>query len=235
MINLYEAIGKKYQDKEVIYESYNEIKIKIPMRMLIIGASGSGKTLCLMNLVTKMNSWNKIYLLAKNPDQPLYRWFIDNVRKIEKKNNVSILTVLDKLSDCPTVEMFDKKNNNLVIVDDFVNDEKKLQAKVIDLYIRGRHNNVSVVYLSQSYFSIPSNIRKNADYIMLKKVQTLRDLKSIVREYSLNVKVKELIEIYKKAISNIENFFLIDLYTNDDNLKYRINFTGIGDQIPKEV
>ena len=111
MLNLYQHIDKKYQNKVQDYATRKEIQIDIPMRLLVIGAAGSGKTNAVVNLVIKMSAWNKIFLVAKNVDQPLYRFMIDKLRKIEKEKKVQILYVTDNLSECPSVEHLDKKNN----------------------------------------------------------------------------------------------------------------------------
>jgi ABC-type lipoprotein export system ATPase subunit len=44
MLNFYQQLPAQYRDKNKKYKNYNQIKIDVPMRMVIVGASGSGKT-----------------------------------------------------------------------------------------------------------------------------------------------------------------------------------------------
>jgi primosomal protein N' len=78
--NLYETLPKEYQEKQETYATYNQIQISTPFRMLIVGASGSGKTNALINLIRDMNAFDMYYLYAKNIQEPLYRYFIDTLR-----------------------------------------------------------------------------------------------------------------------------------------------------------
>ena len=56
--------------------------------------------------------------------------------------------------------------------DDIIADieaNKKLSPKVIKLFLRGEKLNISFVFISQSYFKVPKNIRVNATYYFIMK------------------------------------------------------------------
>lgn len=230
ILNFYDKIPKKYQEGNgITYANYSKLKIKVPFRMLIVGSSGSGKTNIAMNLIRSMSCFTRIYLIAKNLEEPLYRYLIDSMTELGKKLKKEVIFYSNNIDAVPPCEMFDKKENNLIIFDDLVSESVKKQKAVSDIFIAGRKMNISSIYISQSYFATPSLIRKNVDYIIIKKINTSRDLTSIIREYNLSdTTPQELMKLYKSIITKeFTNFLLIDVNTNDPSLKYRENFIGI--------
>ena len=76
----------------------------------------------------------------------------------------------------PSVDDIDPDENNLFIFDDQLTESVAKQKAISDLFIRGRKQNASAIYITQSYFDTQKLIRKNCDYILLKKINTKRDL-----------------------------------------------------------
>ena len=223
-------LPKEYQSGGGIeYKNYDKIKIKVPFRMLVVGSSGSGKTNCVMNLISLMNCFTKIYLFAKNTSEPLYQFLIDSMRKVEKKIKRQVIFVSNELSDMPQMDEIDPEDSSLFIFDDMISESVAKQKSVMDLFIRGRKQNASAIYISQSYFDISKIVRKNADIIIIKKINTKRDLTSIVKEYNLDdVTPEDLLGLYKKIVAkDFTRFLLIDTNTNDSKLKFRDCFDGI--------
>jgi ABC-type oligopeptide transport system ATPase subunit len=96
VINYYEKIPKKYL---TTYHNphYSEHGIKIPFRMLIIGASGSGKTNVARNIISKMkDTFGNIKIVCKNADEPLYKWLQSVCDQIIIKEGLSYTPPLDK-------------------------------------------------------------------------------------------------------------------------------------------
>ena len=124
-------------------------------RMLICGNSGSGKTNLLYHLLIEpLLHYDEIYLYAKNLDQEL----MNKMNEISRDVGYDIMTVSnDKI--IPISDMDYEDNQNLVIFDDYVCE--KNQRQIIDYFIKGRHKNCSVIYLSQSFYKTPGDIRLN--------------------------------------------------------------------------
>ena len=65
-----------------------------------------------------------------------------------------------------------KKRKILIVFDDMIADmhsNKNLNPLVTELFIRGRGLNISIAFITQSYFSLPKNIRLNyAHYFIMK-------------------------------------------------------------------
>ena len=61
----------------------------------------------------------------------------------------------------------DKKSKILILFDDMIADmlsNKKLNKIVTELFIRGRKLNISIVFITQSYFAVPKNLRLNSTH-----------------------------------------------------------------------
>ena len=65
-----------------------------------------------------------------------------------------------------------KKRKVLIVLDEMIADminNKKLNLVVTELFIRGRKINTSVVFITQSYFKVPKEVRLNTTYFLIMK------------------------------------------------------------------
>jgi ABC-type dipeptide/oligopeptide/nickel transport system ATPase component len=218
MIDYYDIMPKKF-----LLQSHNpNIKthgINVPFRMLIIGGSGAGKTQTLLNLIKVMNgTFQNIHIITKNKDEPLYNFIED---KLSKQG----LTITEGIGSAPDLDSFNKKEQSLIVMDDLV--LEKNQKTLEQYFIRARKLNCSLVYISQSYFSVPKMIRQNLNYLIIKRLNTLQDLFRIMREYSLGVEKNTLQNIYEDAIKdNKQDFLLVDLDAEPKD-RFRKNWNDI--------
>jgi hypothetical protein len=121
----------------------------------------------------------------------------------------------------------------LIILDDWVGESDKTLKNVIELYKAGRKKNVSTIFISQNFFSIPKLLRQNLSHVVLKTLNSVPDLDRVQKELSLNKSKEELREMYNYVQSkDPKACFLIDLFPRDSNLKYRYNFTPFDDMEP---
>jgi hypothetical protein len=90
---------------------------------------------------------------------------------------------------------------------------------------------VTQVFISQSYYAVPKKIRQNTQYIMIKKVDTPKDLKTVLREYKLGgIDIQQLEAMYHYAMEKADPhlaFFMIDTLTGNKALRFRANFSPI--------
>lgn len=70
----------------------------------------------------------------------------------------------DKISD---PKKFNVKRSKLTIFEDVCSDPPAIQKKIIPYFSRGRHENISSIYVSQKFHRIPTDIRENATHIVL--------------------------------------------------------------------
>ena len=102
----------------------------------------------------------------------------------------------------PVSEMDYEDNQKLVIFDDYVCD--KNQRQLIDYFIQGRHKNCSVIYLSQSFYKTPKDIRLNCSHYCLYEFPSSRESNRILSELGVNK------EDYKSATRKPYSFLNVD-------------------------
>ena len=76
----------------------------------------------------------------------------------------------------------DKESKILTVFDDMIADlinNKKLNSIVAELFIRGRKLNISLVFITQSYFKVPKDARLNTTHIFITKISNKRELQQI--------------------------------------------------------
>jgi len=208
LTNFYEHKGVKKYMKDTHNPHFKIHGIKVPFRMLIIGASGTGKTSTLLNLIKVMsNTFNRICIITKDKQEPLYQYLFDATGG--KKGNVTIENFDEK--GLPDLKEFNSETNSLIVMDDLVNQSEKEQKPISDYFIRARKKGVSLVYISQSFYAIPKMIRNNVNYIILKQVSSQRNLQMILKDFSLGISKEQAIELYKDATSEFTSFLLLDL------------------------
>ena len=90
-----------------------------------------------------------------------------------------------------TLKVFDNMIANMV-------KNKKLNSIVTDLLIRGRKLNISLAFITQLYFKVPNNFRRNSTHIFIMKIPNKRKLQQIALNHSSDINSKDFIKIYKK-------------------------------------
>ena len=89
----------------------------------------------------------------------------------------------------------DKKRKILIVFDDMIADminNKRLYSIVTELFIRGRKLNISVVFITQSYFKVPKDIRLNTTHLFMTKIPNKRELQQIALNHSSDISSKDL-------------------------------------------
>ena len=76
----------------------------------------------------------------------------------------------------------DKENKILIVFDDMIADmihNKKLNSIVTEFFIRGRKLNIFLVFITQSYFKVPKDVRLNTTHFFVTKILNKRELQQI--------------------------------------------------------
>lgn len=214
-INFYEVMPEEFITK-VENPNFHLHNLKLPFRALIVAPSGSGKTNFLVNLIHLFSqgrgTFVDITIITRNKAEPLYEWLQT------KSDSISIKEGLQNL---PDLDKFEKEWNHLVVLDDLVT--ARDQSRIENYYIRARKMNVSVIYISQSYFRVPKIIRQNLNYLIILKLSGDRELKLILSEGGLGLSKEELLALYDYATAEKFSALIVD-YEADITKKFRKNF-----------
>ena len=101
----------------------------------------------------------------------------------------------------------------LIVFDDVIEDmmaNKKFQSIIIELFIRCRKINISHVFITQSYCSVPKDVRLNSTHYLIMKINNKRKLKSIAINHSGDIGYKDFIKIYRECTKEPHNILTID-------------------------
>ena len=104
------------------------------------------------------------------------------------------------------------KNEILIIFDDMITgmiSNKKLNSIVTELFIRGRKLNISLVFITRSYFKFLKVVRLNTNHFFIMKIPDKRELQQIAINHSSDIDFKEFINIYKKILLSHIRFYLV--------------------------
>ena len=77
-----------------------------------------------------------------------------------------------------------------------------LNPIVMELFIRGRKLNISIVFITQSYFKVPKDVRLNSTHFFIMKIPNKRELQQITLNHSSDIDFKDFMKIYKSVLQN---------------------------------
>ena len=124
-----------------------------------------------------------------------------------------------------------KKNKILKAFDDMIADminNKKVKSIVPELFIRGGKLNISLVFITQSYFKVPKDVRLNTTHFFVMVIINKRELQQIAVSHLSDIDFKDFIKIYKKCTNTPFSFLVNDTTLASDNpLRFRKNLYNI--------
>ena len=192
-----------YTDENKIDHNPNWLYIPDhPYRILILGGSRSGKTNTLLNLINNQSDIDKIYLYAKDLYEDKYQFLIKKIENIGLKHFNDPKSFIEYSNDMRDVYKNinhynpNKENKILIIFDNMIADminNKKLNLIVTKLFIRRRKLNISLVFIMQSYFKVPKDVRLNTTHFFFMKILNKREIQQIALNHS-----SHFAGIYKK-------------------------------------
>ena len=121
----------------------------------------------LLNLIKNQRpDTHKIYLFVKDPFESKYQLLTNGRENIGIKKFKSIIDYLQTINPS-------KKWRVLIVFDNLISNmetNQKLSPIVTELFLRGRKLNISIMFISQSYFKVPKTIRINATQYFIIKI-----------------------------------------------------------------
>ena len=207
-----------------------------PYIILIVGGSGSGKTNALLNLINNQPGIDKIYLYPKDPYEKKYQNLInkrENVGLNHFNDPKAFMGYSNDMQDAyKNIEDYNpiKKRKILIVFDDMIADminNNKLNPIVMEWFIRGRKLNIFIVFITQSYFKVPKDVRLNSTHFFIMKIPDKRELQQIALNHSSDIDFKDFMQIYKEYTKEPYSFLVNDTtLPSDDPLSFRKNLLG---------
>ena len=171
-------------------------------RTLLVGPSFSGKTYLMLKIFSRISD-RDIYIITKSPPEQY------------SNSKIKIREINDEIKPLSEYE------NGIIVFDDFLGSSN---SRFIDqFFIRGRHKNLDLYYLSQSYFDLPKRtIRNNSNKIILFN-QTLKDIEHICRDVAgYDKNYDEFKELCRKSWEEDYKYLYFDRSKRRDQGKYCI-------------
>ena len=200
-------------------------------------SSGSGKTNTLLHLIQNLNDTapiDKIYLYAKDLSELKYEYLINKRKQAGIKyfnDPTAFIEYSNDMNDVFTnIDDYNKqrKRRVLIIFDDMIADimnNKNFKTIIKELFIRCRKFNVSIVFITQSYFRTPKGARLNSTHYVIMKIQNKKELQSIVQENCGDIDLKDFLNINKKFTNNLYSFMIVDTtVSTGHSMRFRKNF-----------
>lgn len=233
----------------------NPFAPKHPFRLLIIGASGSGKTNVLLNLLTEYIYYDHLYLYAKTADsEDKYLWLEDYLKKVETiaqekatESAISNQTILDtenpsksfkiiqawetSLNNLVAVDDLDEQKQNLIIFDDMTLEGRQSHARISEHFIRGRKKNCSYIYIGHSFFTLPKILRINITDVILFPPDNKKEIQELAKTYASRIEFKEFQRLLNETRDPNNNgghdFIYIDTRAKDLRMWIRQGFSNL--------
>ena len=207
------------------FPEYSTDIFNVPARIIIAGYSNSGKSVLCSRLIEKYHTKFKQILYCGVESHPLQ----DNEEIRDK------ITVSSEILN-PFEYLFNNNENLLFVLDDcFL--EAVENKNVVDAFTKGRHKNISTVFITQNLFFTGKharNISLNCSHYLLLRNRDMGQIETLGRQLYGKGKGNDFLIVYKKALSvNNYGYLLVDLAPNTpESLQLRTNITN---ETPYEI
>ena len=115
----------------------------------------------------------------------------------------------------------------LIVFDNMIADimeNNKFQSIIKELFTRCRKLNFSLVFITQSCFSVPKDLRLNSTHYLIMKINNIKELQNIAINHSADIYCKDFIKIYRECVKESYYFLTIDTTLPASNpLRFRKN------------
>ena len=111
--------------------------------------------------------------------------------------------------------------------DDMIADNlsnKMFEAIIKELFIRCRKLNISLVFITQSYFAVPKDVRLNSTHYLIMKIDSNRELQNIAINHTADIDYKHFVNIYRECTKKSYSFLITStMLPASDPLRFRKN------------
>jgi len=233
----------KLKEYEVKQSKYNVVS-KLLMRAIILGPSGSGKSILLQNFILDIyhKCFSRVFIFSPsiNVDYQTWQPVKDMITKEITNNDdeqfyfdhydeEALLNIIN--TQRKIIEYQKKHNHNklfsiLIVVDDFADDVKfSRNSKLLhSLFTRGRHSQISTIVATQKFNALSPIIRVNASDLYVFRLRNYGDLQAFLDEVSAIAPKDVILEMYRIATDEPFSFLTVKLTSKDKNKIFMVRF-----------
>ena len=231
---------KEYNCKQ---SQYNDVVPKLPMRSMLVGPSGGGKTVLLTNMILDIyrGCFSRVYIWSPsiNVDStwlPVKDYIRDHIKPNEREKIYfdsyepseleQVIKTQQKVIDYQKEQKHKDLYQILIVIDDFADDTNFTRRSQLlhQLYIRGRHYMISTITSTQVYKAISNVVRKNMTHLFIYRLRNYSDLEAIVEELGAVYDKKTLLQIYHEAVAEPYSFLYVNLMAKDRSKMFMSKF-----------
>jgi hypothetical protein len=205
--NWYEKLPTDLKNKTKLDNNFKKHYIQPNSMIVCIGGTGAGKSNALLEFLSRKNDafFEIIIFNPTSTDEPLYNLI---------KQKMPDVQMISDIKDLPELKTFedDRKNEKLLIVDDFINLPKKDMKKINEYFTGGRKAGFTVWAMAQNYTSVPKIVTRNANYFIIFKLNDTVTINNVLKNHNINNIDKDQFKaMYLEATDEPRNFFMVDL------------------------
>ena len=177
------------------------------------------------NLINNQPDIDKIYLYAKDPYEAKYQYLINKREKVGLdyfNDSKAFMEYSNDMHDLyNSIENYNpNKKRKVLVFDDMIADmihNKKLNPIVTELFFRGRKLNISIVFITKSYFKVQKDVRLNSTHYFITQIANKRELQQTALNHSSDIDFKDFVKIYKKCTAEPYSFLVNDTTLPSDD------------------
>ena len=171
-------------------------------------------------------------MLAKDLSEPKFEFLIkkqENVGMDQLNDPNAFIECSNRMNDVyQNIDDYkSSRKKKLIVFDDMIADimsTKKFQVIMKELFIRYRKLNISLAFITQSYFSVPKDVRLNSTHYLIMKTNTRKEFQNIAINHSVDIDYNNFVRIYRECRRKPYSFLTIDTTLRaSDPLTFRKN------------
>ena len=185
----------------------------------------------MIHIINEKHDNDKIHFYARDLSERKYEFLIKKREDVGIKhlNDPNALIVCSNTMDdfYENSDDYNRiiKRKKLIVFHDMITDimdNSRFQAIIKELFIRCRKSNILLVFIKQSYFSVPKDVRLNSTHYLIMKINNRKELQNIENDHSADIDYKDFMKIYRECTKEPFNFLTIDTtLPASDPLRFR--------------
>jgi len=196
-------------------------------------------------LLQGLLKFDKIHVFSPSIEQPKYLMLKDLYEKLDERKEAAMRQKIARLNSRPgrkkkytmpemeptatfdtspdgfKLDSLKEDQTTLIVLDDLM---LHPQGSMINLFSRGRHKGISLIYMAQSYYAIPKVIRQNCSAFAIFAPTTKREIVLLRQDIGPGVEEDVFTETLKHILKIQYNFFFVDLLAKDPAKMFRLKF-----------